>query len=313
MGSADALQEGMMAPSGVTASEPEEPAEISPASPSTATHSNRGHPTIKPPASTRHHSLGHIHAAPLRTPPRGQGGRKEAPSDGRNHTEAKREGTTSPADVREARAPGDVVVADRTWQQGTPGHPWPGQVHNGPAKPRRPCCSKPAPAPPAPSRQRRSPASWRPRRRPVPPPARPNPDGARRAQIWAERAGSGRAAPLPTATPSPSRPPTPRQDLRRHVGPPPPKSTPRRTPPRAGEHREGKGRRPPPPATQGPGLAAGAGDGGGEGGREGGALEEGGRRSAAGRPRGRRGRARGEELMASITFLVCFFFAVSFP
>ena len=194
MGSADALQEGMMAPSGVTASEPEELAKISPTSPSTATHSNRGHPTIKPPASTRHHGLGHIHAAPLRTPPRGQGGRKEAPSDGRNHTEAKREGTTSPADVREVRAPGDVVVADRTWQQGTPGHPWPGQVHNGPAKPRRPCCSKPAPTPPAPSRQRRSPASWRPRRRPVPPLARPNPDGAQRAQIWAERAGSGRAA-----------------------------------------------------------------------------------------------------------------------
>jgi len=181
MGSADALQEGMMAPSGVTASESEEPAKISPTSPSTATHSNRGHPTIKPPASTRHHGLGHIQAAPLRTPPRGQGGRKEAPSDGRNHTEAKREGTTSPADVREARAPGDVMVTDRTWQQGTPGPPWPGQVHNGPAKPRRPCCSKPAPAPPAPSRQRCSPASWRPRCRPVPSPARPDPDGARRA------------------------------------------------------------------------------------------------------------------------------------
>uniref|UniRef100_A0A8R7TSH1 Uncharacterized protein n=1 Tax=Triticum urartu TaxID=4572 RepID=A0A8R7TSH1_TRIUA len=70
MGSADALQEGMMASSGVTASEPDEPAEISPAPPSTATHSNRGHPTILPPASTRHHGLGHIHAAPLRTPPR---------------------------------------------------------------------------------------------------------------------------------------------------------------------------------------------------------------------------------------------------
>lgn len=101
MGSTNALQEGMSAPSGVTMPEPDEPTGISPASPSTATHSNRSHSTILPPASTRHHSLGLIHTVPLRTPPRGQ----ESIGKGRS-TGAAREGAASTAVMSEACASG---------------------------------------------------------------------------------------------------------------------------------------------------------------------------------------------------------------
>ena len=146
----DTLQEGMVAPVGVTASESDEPARISLALQTPPP--NRSRPAKPPPNTMRHRGCAATHAVSLRAPTRGQEDQREVPSDGSSSTKAEQEGTTFTAVVREARASGTLAVAVRTRQRGIPGHPWPSQARNGPAKPRRPRCSRLASAPPAPSR-----------------------------------------------------------------------------------------------------------------------------------------------------------------
>ncbi|XBI24755.1 hypothetical protein VPH35_049816 [Triticum aestivum] len=69
--------------------------------------------------------------------------------------------------------------------RGIPGHPWPGHAQIGPAKPRLPRCSRPAPAAATThSAQCRSSACRKPHHRRAPPRPLPRP---RWAQIWAER------------------------------------------------------------------------------------------------------------------------------
>ena len=87
--------------------------------------------------SMRHRGCAATHAVSLRAPTQGREDRREAPHDKSSSTKTEREGTTSTAVVREALASGTVAVADRTRQRGIPGHPWPGQARNGPAKPRQ--------------------------------------------------------------------------------------------------------------------------------------------------------------------------------
>ena len=153
---------------------------LAPAPPHHAALSGRQPPP--PPATTmRHRGCVATHAASLRTRTQGQEDRREAPCGGRSNTEAEREGTTSTAVVREARTSGTVAVAVRTRQQGMPGHPWPGQARNGPAKPRRHAAASRQWRRQHPVVLRLSPASWRTRRSRTPPPGRPGPDGARRA------------------------------------------------------------------------------------------------------------------------------------
>ena len=158
---------------------------------------DRSRPARPPPTTMRHRGCAVTHAASLRTPTRGQEDRREAPRGGRSSTEAEREGTTSTAVVREARTSGTVAVAVRTRQQGMPGHPWPGQARNGPAKPRRHAAASRRWRRQHPAAHRLSPAYRKPRSRHTPPPARPGLDGPRRAKIWAEREPPDRAAVSP--------------------------------------------------------------------------------------------------------------------
>ena len=177
MATTDALQEGMVAPAGVTASAPDEPARISPA------HQTpppiRSQPSKLPPnAPPRLRRLPRRLTTRTTTRPR----RPERSATRREQQhQCRAEGNHLHRRRARSRASGTVAVADRTRQRGIPGHPWPGQARNGPAKPRRPCCSKLASVPPAPVAQHRSPASRESRRQPAPPPARPGPDGPRRA------------------------------------------------------------------------------------------------------------------------------------
>nr|XP_020198800.1 translation initiation factor IF-2-like [Aegilops tauschii subsp. strangulata] len=234
MATTDTLQEGIVAPAGVTASEPDEPARISPALQTPPP--NRSRPDKPAPNTMRHHGCATTHAISLRAPTQGQEDRREEPSDGSSSTKAEREGTTSTAVVREARAFGTVTVAVQTRQRGIPGHPWLGQAWNGHAKPRRPPCSRLASAPPAPHH-----SSPLPRLPGVTLPARPGPDGALRAQIWVERrhqatplrrpAANDGAAARPRRVGEPRRQPD-----RRHLGAPPGAA-----PPRAGEQTGGEG------------------------------------------------------------------------
>nr|XP_040248997.2 atherin-like [Aegilops tauschii subsp. strangulata] len=217
------------------------------------------------PITMRQRSNAATHAASLRTPPRGQEDRREAHHDGSSNIDAEREGTTSTAVVREARASGTVAVAVRTQQRGMPGHPWPSQARSGPVKPRRPQCSRPASSPPSPSHASHLPRLPEATPEPSPPPARPGPDGTRRAQIWAERTTTDPATAAPRrqrrrrrpvarlhAPRSPAAPPD-----RRHLDAPSGAA-----PPVPETDREGKGQE--AAATSSPRAkpAAGAGDGG---------------------------------------------------
>nr|XP_040249668.1 basic proline-rich protein-like [Aegilops tauschii subsp. strangulata] len=182
----------------------------------------------------RHHGCAATNAVSLRAPPRGQEDRRGDPSDGSSITEAERERTTSTAVVREARASGTVAVAVRTPQRGIPGHPWPGQARNGPAKPRRPRCSRLASTPPAPADHRRSP----------PPPdghANATPVAGPPRPRWGLKGPNlGRAgAASPRSPAPPAAPPPPRTRPRRCTGPPPPEDTVRSAPSRAGETLDG--------------------------------------------------------------------------
>ena len=110
------LQGGMVAPAGVTAPEPEDPARISPNSKphrptgSKPTNQLAAHQHA-PPRSQRHpRRLTEI----TTTRPRERG--EEALVDGSSSAVAAREGTTSSAVVQEARASGTVAVAIRTRQ-----------------------------------------------------------------------------------------------------------------------------------------------------------------------------------------------------
>nr|XP_040245911.1 atherin-like [Aegilops tauschii subsp. strangulata] len=213
----------------------------------------------------RQRSNAATHAASLRTPPRGQEDRREAHHDGSSNIDAEREGTTSTAVVREARASGTVAVAVQTRQRGMPGHPWPSQARSGTVKPRRPRCSRPASSPPSPSHASHLPRLPEATPEPSPPPARPGPDGTQRAQIWAEW-----TTPDPAAAP-PRRQRRRRRPVARLHAPRSPAATPDRrrldappgaAPPVPESDREGKGQE--AAATSSPRAkpAAGAGDGG---------------------------------------------------
>nr|XP_020164606.1 translation initiation factor IF-2-like [Aegilops tauschii subsp. strangulata] len=83
----------------------------------------------------RHHGCAATNTVSLRTPPRGQEDRREDPSDRSSSIKAEREGTTSTAVVRDARATGTVAVAVQTRQRGIPGHPGPARPETGPLSP----------------------------------------------------------------------------------------------------------------------------------------------------------------------------------
>ena len=127
MDTSDTLQEGMVATSAVTASEPEESRQgISPAlqaPPPNQAEANQ--PPRRPPAC----------ATAVLTPPtpphrdhhhEAKRMERDARGDRSSSTGATRKGTTSTTVVREARVSGTVAVAVQTQQQGIPGHPWPG-------------------------------------------------------------------------------------------------------------------------------------------------------------------------------------------
>jgi hypothetical protein len=161
-----------------------------------------------------------------------------------------------------------MAVTDRTQQQEQTRPFWPGRAR-GLVKLPSPRCSRRATVrPPSPEPPLRPPEVVQPR----PGLARPDPDGARRAQIWAGR--------TPPASP---RRPTAKERPPRHLAT---RATPSRAPPPS-EHREpestaaGRGEpratltssrveaRPPPPAPRGLSPAACADGGGGGGGGEG--------------------------------------------
>jgi hypothetical protein len=161
-----------------------------------------------------------------------------------------------------------MAVTDRTQQQEQTRSFWPGQARGLVKLPSPRCSRRAAVRPPSPEPPLRPPEVVQPR----PGLARPDPDGARRAQIWAGR--------TPPASP---RRPTAKERPPRHLAT---RATPSRAPPPS-ERREpestaaGRGEpratltssrveaRPPPPAPRGLSPAACADGGGGGGGGEG--------------------------------------------
>lgn len=131
MATTDALQEGMVAPAGVTASAPDEPTRISPA------HQTpppiRSQPSKLPPnAPPRLRRLPRRLTTRTTTRPR----RPERSATRREQQhQCRAEGNHLHRRRARSRASGTVAVADRTWRRGIPGHPWPGQARNGPLSP----------------------------------------------------------------------------------------------------------------------------------------------------------------------------------
>nr|XP_020154471.1 nascent polypeptide-associated complex subunit alpha, muscle-specific form-like [Aegilops tauschii subsp. strangulata] len=207
----------------------------------------------------RQRSSAATHAASLQTPPRGQEDRGEAHHDRSSNTDAEREGTTSTAVAREARASGTVAVAVRTRQRGMPGHPWPSQARSRPVKPRRPRCSRPASAPPAPSHSSLLPCLPEATPETIPAAGPPRPRWGPKGPDLG-RADDARSRRRPTARLHAPRNPAGTPNHRRLIAPP------GAAPPAPESDQEGKSQE--AAATSSPGAkpAAGAGDGSGKGG-----------------------------------------------
>ena len=186
------LQGGMVAPAGVTAPEPEDPARISP-------HSKPHRPTGSKPTN----QLAVDHLAPPRLrhhPCRLTANATTRPRDPKRNAKRRKQrhryragGTHLPRQ----HAPGHRRGRRPDAAAGHTRPPLARPDPNEPTKPRRHAVAIRYPRRQPAAARRHAPASWRSRRRLTPPPARPGPDGARRAQIWAERVSPGRAAALP--------------------------------------------------------------------------------------------------------------------
>lgn len=122
MATTDTLQEGMVAPAGVTASKPDEPARISPARQTPPPI--RSLPTKPPPNAP---SRLRRHPRRLTTSTNTRPRRPERSATRREQQHQGRAGGNHLHRHR-ARSPrlGTIAVADRTRQRGIPGHPWPG-------------------------------------------------------------------------------------------------------------------------------------------------------------------------------------------
>ena len=126
MDTSDTLQEGMVAPAGVTASEPEEPTRDFSRTPNPTAQPGRSQPATSLPTSMRHRSLDATHAASLRSPPRDQ-------EDGERRTRRQEQQHRSHAggDYLHCRRAGGPSLRHRRGRRpdAAAGHtrpPWPG-------------------------------------------------------------------------------------------------------------------------------------------------------------------------------------------